>query len=71
MFSVGVTGHHRDVAEGKWTFGGGIEVPLIYRFYDPKKCKAELRNKLSKQINITDNKLAFIIFLCCFSASRQ
>ena len=43
-----VNGHSRDVAEGKWTLGGGIEVPCIYRFYGPKKSKAEFRNKLSK-----------------------
>ena len=43
-----VTGHLRDTTEGKWTLGGGIEVPCIYRFYGPKKSKAEFRNKLSK-----------------------
>ena len=43
-----VTGHLRDAAEGKWTLGGGIEVPCICRFYGPKKGKAEFRNKLSK-----------------------
>ena len=43
-----VTGHSRDAAEGKWTLGGGIEVPCIYRFYGSKKSKAEFRNKLSK-----------------------
>ena len=36
-----VTGHPRDEAEGKWTLGGGIEVPCIHRFYGPKKSKAE------------------------------
>ena len=24
------TGHSRDAFEGKWTLGGGIEVPCIY-----------------------------------------
>ena len=43
-----VTGHPRDAAEGKWTLGGGIEVPCIYRFYGPKKSKGEFRNKLNK-----------------------
>ena len=43
-----VTGHPRDAAEGKWTLGGRIEVPCIYRFYGPKKSKAQFRNKLSK-----------------------
>ena len=43
-----MNGHPRDAAEGKWTLGGGIEVPCIYRFYGPKKSKAEFRNKLSK-----------------------
>ena len=43
-----VTGYPRDAAEGKWSLGGGIEVPSIYRFYGPKKSKAEFRNKLSK-----------------------
>ena len=43
-----VTENHRDAAEGKWTLGGGIEVPCIYRFYDPKKIKVEFKNKLSK-----------------------
>ena len=38
-----VTGHPSDAAEGKWTLGGGIEVPCIYRFYGPKKSKAEFR----------------------------
>ena len=40
-----VTGHLRDAAEEKWTLGGGIEVPYIYRFY--VKSKAKFRNKLS------------------------
>ena len=40
--------HPRDAAEGKWTSGGGIEVPCIYRFYGAKKSRAEFRNKLSK-----------------------
>ena len=61
-----VTGHLRDAAEEKWTVGDRIEVPCIYRFYGPKKRKAEFRNKLSKQINITDNKLAFIVSRCFF-----
>ena len=43
-----VTGYPRDAAEGKLTLGGGIEVPCIYRFYGPKKSKAEVRKKLSK-----------------------
>ena len=43
-----VTGHPRDAAEGKWTLGGGVEVPCIDRFYGPKKSKAAFRNKLSK-----------------------
>ena len=45
-----VTGHPRDAAERKWKLKeSGIEVPcFIYRFYDPKKSKAEFRNKLSK-----------------------
>ena len=43
-----VTGHHRDAAKGKLTLGCGIEAPCIYRFYGPKKSKAEFRNKLSK-----------------------
>ena len=38
-----VTGHPRDAAEIKWTLTGGIEVPCIYRFYGPKKSKAEFR----------------------------
>ena len=37
-----VTGHPRDATEGKWTLGGGIEVPCIYRFYGPKKPKPNL-----------------------------
>ena len=40
-----VTGHPRDATEGKWNFGGGIEVPCIYRFYGPKRSKDEFRNK--------------------------
>ena len=53
MLSVAaeVTGHLRDAAEGKWTLGGGIEVPCIYRFYGPKKSKAEFRIKLINQYN--------------------
>ena len=43
-----VTGHPCDAAGGKWALGGRIEVPCIYRFYGPKKSKAEFRNKLSK-----------------------
>ena len=43
-----VTEHLRHAAEGKWTLGGRVEVPCIYRFYGPKKSKAEFRNKLSK-----------------------
>ena len=43
-----VAGHPRDAAKGKWTLGGGIEVPCIYRLYGPKKSKAEFRKKLSK-----------------------
>ena len=37
-----------DATEGKWTLGGGIKFPCIYRFYGPKKSKAEFRNKLGK-----------------------
>ena len=43
-----VNGDPRDAAEEKWTLGGGIEVPCIYRFHGPKKSKAEFRNKLGK-----------------------
>ena len=43
-----VTGYPGDTAEGKWTLGGGTEVTYIYRFYGPKKSKAEFRNKLIK-----------------------
>ena len=32
-------GHPRDVPEGKWTLGGGIEVPCLYTFHGPKKNK--------------------------------
>ena len=35
-----VAGHPRDAAAEKWTLGGGIEGPCIYRFYGPKKSKA-------------------------------
>ena len=62
-----VTGHPCDAAEGKWTLGGGIQVPCICRFYGPKKSKA----KLSKQINVTESKLVFIVSRCYFSAFRQ
>ena len=43
MFSVEaeVNGHPRDAAEERWTLAGIIEVPCIYRFYGPKKSKAE------------------------------
>ena len=37
-----VTGHLRDAGEGKWTLGGGIEVPCIYRFMVPKRAKLNL-----------------------------
>ena len=43
-----VTVHPRDAAVGKWTLGGGIQVPCIYRFYGLRKSKTEFRNKLSK-----------------------
>ena len=43
-----VTGYPRDAAEGKWTLGGEIEVPCIYRLYGSKKTKVEFRNKLRK-----------------------
>ena len=43
-----VTRHPVYAAEGKWTPGGGIKAPCIYRFYGPKRSKAEFRNKLSK-----------------------
>ena len=43
-----VTGHPRDAAKGKWTLGGGIEVPCIYRFYCSKKSTAKFRNNLIK-----------------------
>ena len=43
-----VNGHARNAAERRWTLAGRIEVPYIYRFYGPKKSKAEFRNKLSK-----------------------
>ena len=66
-----LTGHTRDTTEGKWTLGCGIEVPRICRFYGSKKSKAKFRNKLSKQINITDYQLAIIVSPCCFSAFRQ
>ena len=50
-WTLEVNGHPRDAAEGKSTLEGGIEVTEItdiYRFYSPKKSKAEFRNKLSK-----------------------
>ena len=55
-----VTGHPHDAAGGKWTLGGKIEVPCIYRLHGPKKSKEEFRNKLSKQINITDLVVVFL-----------
>ena len=36
-----IDGDPRDAAERKWTLGGGIKVPCIYRFYGPKKSIAE------------------------------
>ena len=66
-----MTRHPPDVAEGICTLGGGIEVPCTYRFYVSKKSKAEFINKLSKSINIRDNKLVFIVTRCRFSAFRQ
>ena len=38
-----VTGHLRDVAEGKWTLEGRIEVACLYEFYCPKKSKAKFK----------------------------
>ena len=32
-FEAGVTGSPRDVSEGKWLFGGGIEIPCTYKVY--------------------------------------
>ena len=50
LFSVEaeVTGHPHDAAAGKWLLGGTTKVPCIYRFYGPKKSKAEFRNTLYK-----------------------
>ena len=54
LFSVEaeVTGHPHDAADGKWILGGTTKVPCIYRFYGPKKSKAEFRNtcKVNKSI---------------------
>ena len=46
--------------------GGGIEVPCIYRFYGLKESKVEFRNKLSKQIDITDNKFVLLYLVVVF-----
>ena len=32
-FEAGVTGSPRDAPEGKWTLGGGIEIPCTYKMY--------------------------------------
>ena len=40
-----VTENSPDAAEGKWTLGGGIEVPCIYRFFMvPKRAKPNIEN---------------------------
>ena len=63
---VEIDGDPRDAAERKWTLGGGIEVPCIYRFYGPKKSIAEFSNKLGKYINMIDNKLILLYLVVVF-----
>ena len=41
-----VKGEPRDALEGKWTLGGGIEIPCIYILYGSKTNKRYVRNKL-------------------------
>ena len=41
-----VTGESRDAREGKWTSGGGIEIPCKYILYGEKKDKNCIRNHL-------------------------
>ena len=43
-----VTGLPRDAPEGKWTLGGGIEIPCTYTLYGLKKNKQELRKKIKQ-----------------------
>ena len=41
-----VTGSPRDVPEGKWVLGGGIEVPCTYKVYGRIDLKSDLRKKI-------------------------
>ena len=36
----------REAPEGKWTLGGGIEIPCIYKLYGLKKNKRFVRKNL-------------------------
>ena len=41
-----VTEMPRDALEGKWTLGGGIEIPCVYKLYGLKINKRRVRKKL-------------------------
>ena len=42
---AGVTGSPRDVAEGKWVVGGGVEIPCTCKVYGRINQKSYLRKK--------------------------
>ena len=44
-FEPGVTGSPRDVPQGKWVLGGGIEIPCTYKVYGRIDQKSYLRKK--------------------------
>ena len=44
-FEAGVTGSPRDVPEGKWVVGGGVEIPCTCKVYGRINQKSYLRKK--------------------------
>ena len=43
--------NHRATLEGKWVYGGGIEIPCNYDLFGPKIYKNFVREKI-KSVNI-------------------
>ena len=55
-----VIGDPRPAPEGKWVFGGGIEIPCKYRLYEPKSVKKRF------ELRLNDFQNSFVIIFMSF-----